>query len=221
MVWKKPQHIYTSEGRCQDLLWRVRCSHNWLTILLSFSTQPQIQPPLFFVPFLSFPSFYFRLWQSDVLWHGWVRVTMPPSTETKHESKARRLRQTALLHPLPDRTKKISWYTYSILKKTKPRLYIKILWASFVLLLLCTSEVCVTWTQNKSSACLQQVKYQGVKFTYISASKRTSKCNSWASRESMCVHMCMYSKPVHQPECSLPLCIFWLVFFFFFLLQRQ
>lgn len=41
-------------------------------------------------------SFYFRLWQCAVLWYGWAGVTLPPSSETKHKSRARGLRQTAL-----------------------------------------------------------------------------------------------------------------------------
>lgn len=87
--------------------------------------------------------------------------------------------------------------------------------ASFVLLFFCNYEVRVTWAANKSSACLQQVKHRRGKFTYISASKKISEYKPRVSRESLCVHMCVYSKPADQPDCLLLLCKFWLVFSFF------
>lgn len=102
---KRRPSVCVSGGRWQGLLWRS--SHIWLTILLSSSAQPwwlTTSPKSFFPSFFSFFAYLFfhsifGLWQSAVLWHGWARLTLPPSTETKHESKARTLRPKSLLYP--------------------------------------------------------------------------------------------------------------------------
>lgn len=101
-VCKKPPSMFTSEGRCQGLLWWIQ-PHLINNIIVLLHTAIKSHPPPF--PFLfSFLSFYFRLWHRAVLWHGWARVTLPPSTETKHKSRARRLRQKTQQHLIRQKT---------------------------------------------------------------------------------------------------------------------
>lgn len=157
---------------------------NNIIVLLhtAIKTHPPPATPSF--PFSSL-SFYFRLWQRAVLWHGWAGVTLPPSTATKHKSRARRLRQTALQQA---EDIKISWDTYIHKKNKKSYCILKYTVHHLRCYFLCNYEIYVTWIQNKSSARLQQVKHRRVKFTlHLSFKKRHQSINH-ESRGRVCVH---------------------------------
>lgn len=151
------------------------------SIMVLLHTTIKAAPPPFPFPL---SSFCFRTWQRAVLWlrQRWSHA----ARGTQRQSKARREQH------------------HSLLSGGNKHTYIQI---SFVLLFLCNYGAHVGWSQNKSKARLQQVKHNGIKFTYISASNETSERKLRVSRESLCLHACLLP--------SLLLCTFRLGIFFF------
>lgn len=131
-------------------------------IIVLLHTTIKATPPPFHFPLF---SFYFRIWQHAVLWHGWGGATAPQeqnASQRPDTSSTTRFYQTGINTHICD----LFCYFCAIM------VY---MWDD-----LRTNHKCICNKWNTT----------GLKFTYISASNKTPECKSWVSRESLCLHAC-------------------------------